>query len=94
MSLYEIQLAAWVFQAPSKNVSARFISFRRPPSSLLSFFRHYARLPCTLRSFFIFLIRSPRSRPTSLVSRSQARSLMELFRRTISRAGSAFFIEH
>lgn len=44
--------------------------------------------------FFIFLIRSPRSRPTSLVSRSQARSLMELFRRTISRAGSAFFIEH
>lgn len=57
--------------------------------------RHSICLPCSLSIFFfIFLIRSPRSRPTSLVSRSQARSLMELFRRTISRAGSAFFIEH
>lgn len=95
MPLYGIQLAAWVFQALFRKMSLLvLLLFSSPTSSSPSRCVLLSVSLAPLVFFFIFFIRSPRTRPTSLVSRSQARSLMELFRRTISRAGSAFFIEH
>lgn len=93
MPLYGIQLAAWVFQTLFRKMSLLvLLLFSSPTSSSPSFYLSLLLGP----SFFFYSSHSisSLSRPTSLVSRSQARSLMELFRWTISRAGSAFFIEH
>lgn len=93
MPLYGIQLAAWVFQTLFRKMSLLvLLLFSSPTSSSPSFYLS----PLLSPSFFLFFSHSISALSTNIScqSRSQARSLMELFRRTISRAGSAFFIEH
>lgn len=79
-----------------------YVPFNRPPGLFKLFSKnvlirlpsqplHHSPLLCLPR--FIYPVPPP-FQPVSLVSRSQAKTLMELFHRTISHANSAFFIGH
>lgn len=84
--------------APVRN--AIVLRFNWPPGLFKLFSKNVPnrlsllRFPFTLPSPFHSIHSPSPSQPASLVSRSQAKTLMELFYRTISRANSAFFIEH
>lgn len=90
MPFYGIQLATWVFQALSEKCFLLILSLFSSPSSptFLYCISLSLSLPSSRFAFFFYFPHSisARSQPTSLVSRSQVGSLMELFRRTISRA--------